>query len=55
VFPGIGFDAQDPLVRQNHNAVVDSVTVLSPRMLLDIRAALTRYIEAAYRRSRVRV
>jgi hypothetical protein len=49
VFPGIGFDAQDPLVRENHNAVLDSITVLSPAMLLDLRVGLTRYTEAAYR------
>jgi len=48
-FPGLGFDAQDPLVRENHNAVADSVTVLSPSMILDIRVGLTRYMEAAYR------
>ncbi len=48
-FPGLGFDAQDPLVRENHNAVADSVTILSPSMLLDVRVGLTRYLEAAYR------
>lgn len=48
-FPGLGFDAQDPLVRENHNAVLDSVTILSSTMLLDVRAGLTRYLEAAYR------
>jgi hypothetical protein len=48
-FQGIGFDAQDPLVRENHNAVIDSVTVLSPTMIMDLRAGLTRYTEAAYR------
>lgn len=48
-FPGLGFDAQDPLVRENHNAVVDSVTILSPNMILDVRLGLTRYMEAAYR------
>lgn len=50
VFPGPGFDAQDPLVRENHNAVLDSVTVLNPSAILDLRLALTRYTEAAYRR-----
>ncbi len=49
-FTGIGLDAQDPLTRENHNAVVDSITVLSPTMLLDLRVGLTRYTEAAYRR-----
>lgn len=48
-FPGLGFDAQDPLVRENHNAVADSVTILSPTMILDVRLGLTRYLEAAYR------
>jgi len=48
-FPGIVFDAQDPLIRQNHNAVLDSITVLSPTMLLDLRAGLTRYTEIALR------
>jgi hypothetical protein len=49
VFPGIGFDAQDPLVRENHNAVADSITVLTPNMIVDLRLAFTRYIEAAFR------
>ena len=44
------FDAQDPLIRENHNAVFDAVTVLTPSMILDTRVALTRYIEAAERR-----
>src|SRR5207302_9846011 len=37
-FTGIGRDAQDPLVRVNDNAVIDSVTVLTPSMLLNLRA-----------------
>lgn len=48
-FPGLGLHARDPLVRENHNAVADSVTILSPTMLLDVRVGLTRYMEAAYR------
>ena len=48
--PGLLFDAQDPLIRENHNAVFDAVTVLSASMILDLRAALTRYTEAAERR-----
>jgi hypothetical protein len=48
--PGIFFDAQDPLIRENHNAVLDAVTVLTPSMILDARIALTRYTEAAERR-----
>ncbi len=50
VFPGIGFDAQDPLLRVNDTAVVDSVTVLSPTMILDLRGGFSRYIEQAFRR-----
>jgi hypothetical protein len=49
--PGIFLDAQDPLIRENNNAVFDAVTVLSPSMILDTRVALTRYIEEAQRRS----
>ncbi len=48
-YTGLGKDAQDPLVRLNDNAVVDSTTVLSPSMLLDIRLGYTRFIQAAYR------
>lgn len=51
-FTGPGLDAQDPLIRLNDNAVVDSVTVLSPTMILNLRGSLTRYIEEA-RRERV--
>lgn len=50
-FTGIGFDAQDPLVRENHNAVFDWVSVLSPSAIIDLRAGLTRYTEFAYRSS----
>lgn len=49
-FTGPGLDAQDPLVRLNDNAVVDSVTVLSPAAILNLRGAFTRYIEEARRR-----
>jgi Carboxypeptidase regulatory-like domain len=45
----LGLDAQDPLVRINDGAVVDSVTTLSSRTLLDLRVAYTRFIQAAYR------
>ena len=48
-FQGPGLDAQDPLVRLNDNAVVDSVTVLSANMVLNLRAGLSRYIEQALR------
>jgi Carboxypeptidase regulatory-like domain/TonB dependent receptor len=46
---GIGVDAQDPLVRENHGAVIDSVTTLSPTMILNLRTSYTRYVQAAYR------
>lgn len=48
-FDGIGADRQDPLVRLNDGAVVDSVTVLSPATILNLRGSLTRFIQAAYR------
>ncbi len=50
-FTGLGRDAQDPLVRVNDNAVVDSVTVLTPNLLLNLRAGFSRYAEAAFRNS----
>ena len=45
----LGLDAQDPLIRLNDGAVVDSVTTLSSRTILDLRVAYTRFIQAAYR------
>ncbi len=48
-FTGAGRDAQDPLVRVNDNAVADSLTVLSPSTLLDLRFGFARFIQAAYR------
>jgi hypothetical protein len=51
-FTGPGLDAQDPLIRTNNNAVVDSVTVLNANLILNLRGAFTRYIEEA-RRQRV--
>lgn len=44
-FTGPLYDAQDPLSRSNDSAVVDSITVFSPRMILDLRASLARYTE----------
>ncbi|HYE73686.1 MAG TPA: TonB-dependent receptor, partial [Blastocatellia bacterium] len=44
-----GLDAQDPLVRLNHGAVVDSVTTLSEKSILNLRVSYTRFIQAAYR------
>lgn len=48
-FPVPGMDAQDPLVRLNDNAVIDSVTVLTPATILNLRVGYTRFIQAAYR------
>jgi len=48
-FPPPGMDAQDPLIRLNDNAVVDSTTVLNPTTILDVRLGYTRFIQAAYR------
>jgi len=42
-------DAQDPLIRLNDNAVIDSTTILSPNTVFDFRAGYTRFIQAAYR------
>ena len=44
-----GMDAQDPLIRLNDNGVIDSVTVLTPSTILDVRVGYTRFIQAAYR------
>jgi hypothetical protein len=48
-FPPPGMDAQDPLIRLNDNAVIDSTTVLNPTTVLDVRLGYTRFIQAAYR------
>lgn len=50
-FEGPGMDAQDPLVRENNNAVVDNVIILSPNTILNLRGGYTRFIQAAYRTS----
>ena len=42
-------DSQDPLARVNDNAVVDSLTQLSPRLTMDLRASYTRYNETVAR------
>ena len=44
-----GQDAQDPLIRLNDNAVIDSTTILTPSTILDVRLGYTRFIQAAYR------
>ncbi|MGI8743128.1 MAG: carboxypeptidase regulatory-like domain-containing protein [Bryobacteraceae bacterium] len=48
-FPIPGMDAQDPLIRLNDNAVIDSVTVLTPSTILNLRVGYTRFIQAAFR------
>ncbi len=47
--PGLGMNAQDPLVRINDGGVVDSVTTLSPTTIMNLRGSYNRFIEAAYR------
>src|SRR5581483_406976 len=44
-FTGPLYDAQDPLARSNDSAVLDSITALSPRVILDLRGSLARYTE----------
>jgi hypothetical protein len=46
---GLGIDAQDPLVRVNNGAVLDSVTTLSPTTILNLRVGFSRFLQAAYR------
>ncbi|HEU4983639.1 MAG TPA: carboxypeptidase regulatory-like domain-containing protein [Acidobacteriaceae bacterium] len=48
-FTGPLYDSQDPLGRSNDSAVVDSITVFSPRVLMDLRASLARYTEVVAR------
>lgn len=48
-FTGPLYDAQDPLSRTNDSAVIDSTTTLSPHILLDLRASLSRYNETVAR------
>ncbi|GAA3762213.1 TonB-dependent receptor [Terriglobus aquaticus] len=42
-------DAQDPLARINNNAVLDSLTQLTPRLTMDLRVAYSRYNESVLR------
>ncbi|HKO19579.1 MAG TPA: TonB-dependent receptor, partial [Acidobacteriaceae bacterium] len=42
-------DSQDPLARINDNAVIDSLTQVTPRMTVDLRASYTRYNETVAR------
>jgi hypothetical protein len=46
---GLGIDPQDPLVRVNNGAVLDSVTTLSPTTILNLRVSFSRFLQAAYR------
>jgi hypothetical protein len=48
---GLGIDAQDPLIRINNAAVVDSVTTLSASTILNARVAFSRFVQAADRRT----
>ena len=48
-YPGLGLDAQDPLVRANNGVAIDSVTTLSPTTVLNLRATYTRFVQAAFR------
>lgn len=50
-YPGLGRDAQDPLVRANNGVAIDSVTTLSPTKILNLRATYTRFVQAAFRRT----
>jgi hypothetical protein len=46
---GLGIDPQDPLVRVNNGAVIDSVTTLSSNTILNVRVGFSRFLQAAYR------
>jgi hypothetical protein len=46
---GLGIDAQDPLVRVNNAAVVDSVYTLSSSTILNVRVSFNRFLQAAFR------
>ncbi|HVG39114.1 MAG TPA: carboxypeptidase regulatory-like domain-containing protein [Pyrinomonadaceae bacterium] len=48
-YPGLGLDAQDPLVRANNGLAIDSVTTISPTVILNLRATYTRFVQAAFR------
>jgi hypothetical protein len=48
-FEGIGADRQDPLVRRNHNYVLDTVSVLSPNTVMTLRGSFVRFNQSAYR------
>ena len=46
---GLGIDPQDPLVRVNNGAVLDFVSILSPRSVLNVRVGFSRFLQAAFR------
>ncbi|MBS1815236.1 MAG: TonB-dependent receptor [Acidobacteria bacterium] len=48
-YQGPLIDAQDPLGRTNHNAVLDSITSFGPHITMDLRASFTRYDETVAR------
>lgn len=48
-YPAPLIDAQDPLSRENHNAVLDSLTQFTPHLTMDLRASFTRYAEVVDR------
>ena len=50
-YPGLGRDAQDPLVRANNGVAVDLVSTLSPTMVFNLRGTYTRFVQAAFRRT----
>ncbi|HEV2765414.1 MAG TPA: TonB-dependent receptor, partial [Pyrinomonadaceae bacterium] len=50
-YPGLGRDAQDPLVRANNGVAVDLVSTLSQTKVLNLRATYTRFVQAASRRT----
>jgi hypothetical protein len=50
-YPGLGRDAQDPLVRANNGVAVDLVSTLTPTTVLNLRATYTRFVQAAFRRT----
>ena len=48
-YPGLGLDAQDPLVRANNGVALDLVTTISPTTVLNLRGTYTRFVQAAFR------
>jgi hypothetical protein len=48
-YPGLGLDAQDPLVRANNGVAVEYVNSLTSNSVLTTRATYTRFVQAAFR------